>query len=487
MKAILTHKHFSIIVVVLQCVLWYIVKDDPFFGDAIASTSRAANNIYNHNLNTIFYPLQADPGHPTFYSYLLAVLWKLFGRSLWVSHLYSCLWAVVLVYAFRNIAKFLLPLDQANIATLLVILFPTYLSQSAMMLNTVALMSFFLLGVYGVLTQRGWLIVIAGVLMSVTHLQAVFLLLSLACYDLYRNVYLLKAQSFLKWIGYRLMVYMIPTIVFGYWLWLHHAHTGWLFVSPQYADVQELNTLSEYLKALLLICWRLIDYGMLPFYLLLGFVFYKQKNYRKEMLQWLSLLIPCCLVMAIFLSHTIGHRYFLPFSLLTILVTVLYIQPFNAMAKSVTYIVLGVALLAGNFMYYPGKTLGDATLGYRHYFAIEKQLHEEFGNTFFYSHAPLANNRMYRYLRYKGLIIERINETPINKLPVILQSNINAEFTQPEIDYLTECWFGKTYESGPVYVTIFYNPKFHKQKKRSEFRKPSMFENWLVNLKQRFK
>jgi hypothetical protein len=487
MKALLSSRHFSLVILALQCALWFIVKNDPFFGDAIASTSRAANYIYNHNLGTIFYPLRADPGHPTFYAYGLALVWKLFGRTLWVSHLYSCLWSIVLVFAFRKIAKFLLPLPKANIATLLVLIFPTYLSQSAMMLNTVALMSFFLFGVYGVLTQNKWLIMLAGVLMTITHLQSAFLLLSLASFDLYRHVFLLRAESLLTWLRERFWVYTLPVLVFGSWLWLHKQHTGWVLVSPQYADVQELNTITEYIKALGLIFWRLIDFGLFPFYLVLTLVYMKHKVLRKELLQWVFLLAPCCLAMAIFLNHTIGHRYFMAFGMLSVIVAILYVDHFSILGKRVIYTCFVLGLFGGNFLYYPGKILGDATLAYRNYFAIENQLHKEYGNTFFYSHAPLANIRMYRYLRYKGLLIERINETPLDNLSIILQSNINAEFTQDQIDYLTECWFGKTYQQGPVYVTLFYNPKFHKQKKMSEFRKPSGFEQWLIQVKKRLK
>lgn len=133
---VFAHRHFVYLALIVQCVLWYIVKDDPFFGDAIASTSVAANTIYEANLQTLFYPIEADPGHPTLYAYVLAVLWKLFGRSLWVAHVYAGIWALLLVFVFRKIARTLLEPDNVNRATLLLLLFPTYLSQSAMVLNT---------------------------------------------------------------------------------------------------------------------------------------------------------------------------------------------------------------------------------------------------------------------------------------------------------------------------------------------------------------
>ncbi len=487
MKSIFAHRYFSIIVIVLQCLIWLVVKNDPFFGDAIASTSKAANYIYDNNLRTIFYPQDADPGHPTFYAYTLAALWKLFGRSLWVSHLYSCFWAVLLALSFRRIATLLLPPEHANITTVLVLVFPTYLSQSAMMLNTLALMTFFLVAVYAVFVNNKWLLLCASILMCITHLQSVFLLLSLACFDVYRNTSLLKTLPFLIWFKNRFVIYTIPALVFAGWLGLHYQHTGWLLVSPQYADVEELNTVSEYLKAILLIGWRLVDYGMLPFYLVLIMVWFKQKEQRTEIGQWFVLILPCCLAMSVFLSNTIGHRYFMAFAMLMILAAVTAIQYMRPMGKLMLYIALGLSLLAGNFLYYPGKILGDATLAYRNYFSIEQQLQQEYPGTVFYSHAPLANASRFRYLDTTGLQIERINETPFDSLPAILQSNVNAEFTQSEIDSLTTNWYGKSYENGPVYVTVFFNPKFYPNVTERDFRQPSAFEEWLVGLKKRVK
>lgn len=487
LKSIFTHKYFWLPVIVVQCLLWFAVKDDPFFGDAITSTSQAANHIFDQDLQTIFYPLQADPGHPTFYAYLLALCWKLFGQTLWVSHAFSCVWAIILIFAFRNIAKQLLPLEQANFATILVLIFPTYLSQSAMMLNTVALMSFFLFAVYAILIQNRWLLLVAAVFMCITHLQSVFLLLSLACFDLYRSVYLLKIQQFISWLKSRFIIYTIPVLVFGLWIWLHKQHTGWVLVSPQYSDIEEFNTLSEYIKAMLLIGWRLVDFGMLPFYLVLILVFYNQKEQRKELLQWLVLIVPCCLAMAVFLSHTIGHRYFMAFGMLVIIAAVHAIQYLKPMGKILLFVAFGISLLAGNFLYYPGKILGDATLAYRNYFTIEKQLLNEYGDTLFFSHAPLANDRNLRYLSENGLTIDRINETSFDSLPVILQSNVNAEFTHEQIDYLTENWHGKSYENGPVYVTVFWNPKFYPTATERSFRQPSTFEKWFTGLKQQIK
>jgi len=481
-------KYFFLVVVLAQACIWFWVKNDPFFGDAVASTSRAAHNIYEHHLDTVFYPADADPGHPTFYSYLLAILWSICGRTLAVSHLYGCTWALILAFMFRRVASLFLERREVNIATVLLLLFPTYLSQSAMMLNTVALMSFFLLAVYGLLTDiKRWLL-LGSCLMCITHLQAAFLLLSLCSLDAYGNVWLLKKQKLAEWIQKRVLVYAIPFLLFAGWLWLHYRHTGWLLVSPQYADVEELNGFTSYVKALLLMGWRMIDYGMLPFYLILGILFIMQKQTRSNTIQWLMLVLPCCFGMAVFLENTIGHRYFMAFGMLAIVLTIHALQYLAEQKRTLVFAVLAASLLAGNFLYYPGKTLGDATLAYRSYFPIAEQIKNDFGSSYhFYGHAPIANPSQFTYLDDSGLEIERINETPFDSLPAIIQSNVNAEFTAEQKNYLAENWYGKSYEKGAVYVNVFLNPRYYSKPAGWKLRESSEAELLMEKLKKTLK
>jgi hypothetical protein len=286
----------------------------------------------------------------------------------------------------------------------------------------------------------------------------------------------------------RFLIYCIPFLLFAGWLMLHYRHTGWLLVSPQYGDVEELNNATSYIKALLLMVWRMVDYGMLPFYLILGGLFITNRQSRSNTIQWLVLVIPCCIGMAVFLENTIGHRYFMAFGMLAIILT---IQSLQYVAESKRKLVMGIlatSLLAGNFLYYPGKNLGDATLAYRSYFSIEEQLKKDFDSSYhFYGHAPIANPSQFMYLDESGLKVERINETPFDSLPVILQSNVNAEFSAEQKKYLAENWYGKSYEKGAVYVNVFLNPKYYSKPAGWNLRELSAAENAMEALKSKIK
>ena len=475
---------FFLTAVILQGCLWFTVKNDPFFGDAIASTSQAASNIYAQHLSTVFYPLYADPGHPTLYAYGLAVCWTLFGKTLWVAHAYSCVWALAFLGAFRKVASCHLSVTETNIATILVMFFPTYLAQSAMMLNTVAVMTFFLLAVYGAYTQQRFIILVAATLMCLTHLQAAFLLLSVACLDVWLSVTVHHIKLW-KWMQSRVMIYTIPVCVFGAWLLLHRQHTGWLFLSPHYSDADELNGLSEYAKALALMSWRLVDYGMVPFYVLIGWLFWTQQESRKTIAPFIVMLVPCCLAMAVFLSHTIGHRYFMAFGMMAILYAVYLTRYFKPMGRILLVGCLGVSLLAGNFVYYPGKNLGDATLAYRSYFTLIEQARRAAAPFTVYSHAPIANEDSLTYLHTTTFApVQRMNDAAFDTLPVILQSNVNAEFSEDDKNVLAH-WYGTSFEHGAVYINVFANPKYVAKPDNWVLRQPSGFEQWMIHLKHK--
>lgn len=478
-----TNMGFVLLFVCYQLGLLCVVNADPFFGDAISSTAQAANHIYSQQLLTIFYPPQIDPGHPTLYSWLLALCWQIFGKTLLVAHAFSCVWAFVFILSFKKLASIFLPPLQTLLACLCLLFFATYLSQSAMMLNTMALMSFFLLAIHGVYTSNNKQTMLFASLMGITHLQAPFLLLSLAglSFSLYG-----KTQFFV-WFKNQFLVFAVPFLVFVTWLFIHYNYTGWLFVSPNYSDADDLNGLLLFVKALAVIVWRLVDYGMITTYAVIAWFYIKHKKARPIINQWLWLIMPCAIAMAVFLNNTIGHRYFMAFSAVAFIVLMQLCHLYLTIQKQrIVMAVVLASLLAGNFLYYPGKNLGDATLAYRGCFKAMQALRSEHDTTIkLYSHSPIANPTELTHLQTIYPEVYRIEEENLDSYPAIIQSNVNAEFSVAQQQYLAQNWYGKTYEHGAVYVNVFLNPRFHPKPQNWVLRNPSGIEKLILDFKQR--
>lgn len=460
---------------------------DPFFGDAISSTYQSANHIYDNSLMTIFYPIDTDPGHPTLYPYLLAVSWKIFGQTIEVSHAYSAFWMLLLSLLFVKIARLFLTPQNTFLAAILLVSFGTYLSLSAMVLNTTMLMFFVLISFYGLYTKKSWLLLIGNCLMVLTHLQGTFFVIGFGIAHVICDSYFNKKNIF-YFIKRHLIYYLIPSLLFIGWIYLHYLHTGWYTHSPNYSDTQSPKTLFTVVKSILIIIWRLIDYGMLPIHVFALLAIFKRQSDRILALTYISLLLSNMIIMSVFLENTIGHRYFFVIHLFGIIICFQYLAAVFGEFKYKLYVMIFCVLVAGNFLYYPGKTLGDATLAYRSYFEIEKKIKQDFADTTrFYSYAPIANISQAKSLDDSSLDIGRISSNNISEIPVILQSNLNAEFDPETKSLLASTWYGKSYEKGAVFVNVYLNPALYSKPLQWKLRTPGVIENYMESLKKNWK
>jgi EpsG family len=477
---------FFLIIILLHIGVWLVVRNDPFFGDSIASTSKAALAIYDSGFQTFFYPEEVDPGHPTLFPILMALCWSIAGKTLWISHLVGIMCAVFLLWSLRKCCLLFVSVPYANIMVLLSSGFATCLSMSAMMLNTTLLMSFCLLAIYALLSEKKGMFILVTSLMMLTHLQSAYFLTALAVSECWISLRINK-QSVWQFIQATWIQYTIPFFVFVFWLILHYQHTGWVLHSPNYSDSQSLKGMGAFVKSIVLILWRLVDYGMLPVHCITATALLRKRIDTRLAAVFCIMLLVTTLMMAITLEHTIGHRYFLVFQLLSIAIAVSYAAQLQKKYLVGCAGLMGISLIAGNFLYYPGKTLGDATLAYRSYFAIEQQLTLDFDEKdSMYSYAPIANAARAKYLTENGLSISRITTDSFNTYPIILQSNVNAEFSAAQKKYLETNWYGKSYEQGAVYVTVFLNPSFYAKPEGWLLRTPSWTEQQIINFKSRF-
>ena len=147
---------------------------------------------------------------------------------------------------------------------------------------------------------------------------------------------------------------------------------------------------------------------------------------------------------------------------------------------------IAVVLVLGNYWYYPGKCLGDATLAYRNYFALEKQIQQELPDSVvMYTYAPLASETKFTTLKDTGnLQVKELYGRSIQEVPVVLQSNCNCEFTTDELNTLQQ-WKGKSYEQHAVYVNVLFNPQYFQSPPMNEpLREKSAVELWMEKSKQ---
>ena len=73
----------------------------PFFWDSIL-TSSVAQWFYDNGIQQGIAPIIWDAGHPTFFQIYLSLTWKIFGKSLMVSHISMLpfLWLMIVTFIY---------------------------------------------------------------------------------------------------------------------------------------------------------------------------------------------------------------------------------------------------------------------------------------------------------------------------------------------------------------------------------------------------
>lgn len=439
-------KFFMVAVSMALPLLYFLIcHHDPIHGDGISTVARASVHIYENGWDSFFYPAQQDPGHPTLFPYLLSGLWHIWGNpSLAISHAWNILFTIGILLQVIRLSRS----NSSFVTVFLVGISPLFVAQSMMVLTHLAL-TFFFLGSWKAYHREKYLQTgIWACLMVITHLEGMFLLTAIAfvfVMDLIIENKRLTRQFFKN----GLQIFVLPVICFGIWLVAHYQHTGWWVSAPEYAAHRSLASFTQLFYNFALIGWRLTDYGYFIFFLGIGFILWNNRfrftallREDAELRRLLILILTLTILIAIFLSGSIAHRYFLPVQVLAI--TYFGEKVVNLMNRKgivLTLFIPIVVLGVGNFFYYPFKCIGDANIVYRNYFVLEQEIRTCYPNIVWGTYAPLSNPSVHRYLdKNTGLKTYRLYEARFDTCRYILSSNLTCEFTASQKDSLRLYW-----------------------------------------------
>ncbi|MBI1222293.1 MAG: hypothetical protein GC180_06780 [Bacteroidetes bacterium] len=427
----------------------------PFWGDSIASVSKAAVRIYTEGLaNPWNYP-DADPGHPTLFPWMIALFWKALGFQLWVPHLMVAILSALLLKELI-LASRLLDEKLQLWALILGSIAPLMLSQAIEISLALPLTLLFFIAARNLkkCNTRAW--VLAATAMVLVHLQGLMLLGALGFYDLLRSWPLRK--SFF----YRLPYYFIPLLAFGIWLYFHQRAFGWALFTPNYE--RGAPGLHVAIYNLFISGWRIIDLGyfvmILPVMYRIIHHLIKKKGSDQEKL-FLSLFLVLAIGIPVVFAYPPNHRYLLPIYILSIPLFLRILLPFSNKKKALILSASFLVLLSGNLWFYPGKCLGDQNLVFLNYRPLEKQMIQDLPDSAtVYSYAPLNNASLYTYLKDKRSIrYDDLYGKDYASCDWIAESNLNCEFNQNDRDSLEALFVSHTYENYGVFVRLWMNKK----------------------------
>lgn len=385
MKKILTDKIILFLSPAILITLWAISSQNSFFWDTVQLGSRHAGFFYDNNFSSIILPDEIDSGHIPAFGCYIALLWKLFGKTLFVSHLAILPFVIGIFWQTYVLVKKFIPKEYTSISTLLVLLTPTLLGQITLVSPDVPMAFLFLLGVNSVLHNKKIQLSIAITFLFLISMRGMMVSVCLFFLDVSVNGLLSKNATVLfKNLLKRSPIYIPAILIFVAFNGYHYAVKGWIgyHADSPWASAFERVDFSGFLKNVAVLVWRLFDYGKIgiffvAFTLLLK---YRKQNFTQKktttLLTFLGILTLFLTANMLWAKNLSAHRYLLPvFVILSLSVAhLLFLGHVKKSLRKGLIVLWLLSILSGNFWVYPPRISQgwDATIAHLPYYELRK-------------------------------------------------------------------------------------------------------------------
>ncbi len=444
-------------------IIWIIATaNNPFFWDTVL-TSKIAQYFYENGFGNLIVPIDLDAGHPPFFQIYLSILWKLFGKSLLVSHLAMLPFVLLLVWSFYKISLFFFKTEkQIWMSMFFLCIESTLLAQSTLVSYDVAMVAGFLFGLYSILyKKRDWLYWVL-ILLALLSVRSV---VSMACLFFIDFYFRWKEEKF-NLSGF-IFPYFIGGLVLFAWHFYHYSISGWAIFSPssEWSDQRQVATLQTIVKNILVIGRNVLDNGRFVFWIInaffiLTFLFNKNKinKYKSNIYIILTIVLVLHILFFIPFTNPIGHRYLMPIYLIGILVFVSGVFELKKWK---------IALFFGSFNYFLGHFIvypipisngWDSSLAYLNGIKMQESIRQEIEDNKtnpndIFTKFPLAFSEKELYLYGDTAHFETKN---LDRVKYVINSNISNDFQEFEYNYINKNFkLIKTYKSNLIFYNLY--------------------------------
>jgi hypothetical protein len=449
---------FLLIVLLSSCI--------PFFWDNI-TISEIASAYYKNGLTGFKLPSRLDYGVFTLYSYYLAVVWTIFGKSLLVSHIVFIPVVIGILYELKRISiRFIRP-EFLFLLFIFILFDPAMLTQIILMGYDVFMMYFVLLAIRTLLERKYLWYSISLLLLSAISVRSVLFIFCLMIIQI-MTLHYHHEKVRLKYI-----IPYIPALIFIlFWFAWHYRNTDWIFFTPASNTFRDINNPEMILRHIGFIIWKLIDSGRIIiwfFCLIYGPIIIRSSKIKSEAKIFAAiLLIPLIVygcVMA-FISNPIGHKYFLQTFVFLSILTVYFIQKIGSVRKQIIISALIVTcLLAGNFILYPQKygNAWDTSLKVLPYFKAERDMKafiqiQKISPSEVYCEFPMNKNNKFTYLQ-EDFCYNEFNANDIaNYRYVIFSNSMNVTDITPYEEIQNKWKLVYKISSCQIFISLYKNP-----------------------------
>ncbi|MFN7115937.1 MAG: hypothetical protein ACK4TA_04010 [Saprospiraceae bacterium] len=448
----------------------YLVRHHVFFWDTVQLGAKHAYFYYEHQFSQFLLPTEIDSGHPPTFGMYLAFLWIIFGKSLAVSHFAMLPFLYGIVYFLWRIGKIISDERYVIFLLLFALADPTLAAQCLLISPDVILTCFFLMGVFAILQKLSFLKALAMLGLAMISMRGMMTVAALFLFNMIMQYHNWKAIPRLL---LQTIPYYIPAGLFALaFLGWHYAQTGWIGYHPDspWAPSFAKVNLQGFIKNIIILGWRMLDFGRVFIWMILLYLLFQQKRYRLLLKQaairpfyWLLILCFIVLTPTLLLYQSLSaHRYLLPIYLALTLFTFAVLFAFldNKKASIIYAFIIIVGLASGNLWRYPDTIAQgwDASLAHLPYYKVRQKMLEYLDNQDIPFNAigtafPEIGSRQFRDLSDR---VEGFAEKDLATQTYILYSNVMNDFSDAEVDTLQQHWTPlQTFAQGGVRMVLY--------------------------------
>ena len=458
--------------VLFYCLFTVFASGLPFFGDHVTLVSAPANYFFDTRFHSLLLPPDLDTGHPPFYAAAVALVWLIFGRSLFVTHCITLICVLFLITQYYLLAKKLLDPKAQGFALLLFIFQPVILAQTAAMSSDILLTALFLAALNGWMRHqpRKWIMALAvGLMISLRGWVGLTALV-------FMDLTTLSAMRSLRW--KKIMQYGFALLPFLIYIVIRHSYQGYWLTPADGPWAQGREWVSGWRaggKCFEFVV-RLLEFGMVvPVIILLTAFLKMRKAWWKEPVN--PMLFCAALSLAIFtlpFRNPILIRYFLPVILLMILAFSQVISNWHSKAaKRLTVLFTGLLFISAHFYAYPQMqnslleySWGDGSLAHLSYFEYRAKGREFLNEQHIrpeevYTGFPEYKSFAATDLKGDDIHYQTLDTASLSACHYVIYSNIMNGIPQTTELILKNNWKRIAgWKSYPVEYSIFENPAY---------------------------
>jgi len=437
-----------------------------FFWDSISQISAPANWYYDNNFRYFFIPDAYATGHPTFIGMCIALLWKIFGKNLLISHL--AMFPFILGILFQ-LDTYLKDSGKEKIVPFLIFTIvlcdSTLVSQMSMVTFDIPQIFFFIWCINCINKQRYLTLSVAFIALMMTSLRG-----SLCGFGIILYAQVIIYQKNRKLSIKTLLPYIPGLITLAIFLLSFYLQKHWIIhntVSKKWEEFSKIASITGIFRNIGLVAWRLIDYGRIGIWIVLCVILFLSLKRRTLFDAFFknTFYIAICQFIVIFpavilYKNPFGHRYFLPVIIPVSIAVVYWILKYSRF-RYVIYILIFLFVLSGSFWVYPDKIAQgwDATPAHWPYYSVRNEMLDYMKN----NKIPLSSIGSFfpNIASFKLTDLSEDNQSfkdaDLEKEEYILFSNIYNQ-SDEIIDklFLSNNWIiEKTIKKRSVYMILF--------------------------------